>query len=153
MPYSKIVARDIMDTDPPYCLLDASVEEVGHRFVEEQLSGLLVVDEAKHLFGIITESDLIDQQRQLHLPTAVALFDMVIPMGEARFEEELARLQAMTAEDLAQRNVVSVNVATELSEIAAVMGDKNVHHLPVMDGEDVVGLICRHDVIRALVAG
>ncbi len=153
MPNSKIVARDIMDTDPPYCLLDASVEEVGHRFVEEQLSGLLVVDEAKHLFGIITESDLIDQQRQLHLPTAVALFDMVIPMGEARFEEELARLQAMTAEDLAQRNVVSVNVASELSEIAAVMGDKNVHHLPVMDGEDVVGLICRHDVIRALVAG
>ena len=153
MPNSKIVARDVMDTDPPYCLLDASVEEVGRRFVEEQLSGLLVVDEAKHLFGIITESDLIDQQRQLHLPTAVALFDMVIPMGEARFEEELARLQAMTAEDLAQRNVVSVNVASELSEIAAVMGDKNVHHLPVMDGEDVVGLICRHDVIRALVAG
>jgi len=152
MPHSKIFARDIMDTDPPYCLMDASVEDIAKRLAEENLTGMLVVDDDKRLFGLITESDLIDQQKNLHVPTAVALFDMVIPVGEARFEQELKRMQAMTAEDLAQTNVVTVCVDADLGEIAAVMADEKVHHLPVMDGESVVGMISKHDVIKALVA-
>jgi len=152
MPHSKIFARDIMDTDPPYCLMDVSVEDVAKRLAEENLTGMLVVDDDKRLFGLITESDLIDQQKNLHVPTAVALFDMVIPVGESRFEQELKRMQAMTAEDLAQTNVVTVGVDADLGEIAAVMADEKVHHLPVMDGESVVGMISKHDVIKALVA-
>jgi len=152
MPYSKIFARDIMDADPPYCLMDATVDDVAKRLADENLSGMLVVDDDKHLFGVISESDLIDQQKNLHVPTAVALFDMVIPFGEARFEKELEKLQAMTAEDLARTDVVTVSVDTGLGEVAAVMGDENVHHLPVMDGDGVVGMISKHDVIKALVA-
>lgn len=152
MPYSKILARDIMDTDPPYCLMGVSVEDVAKRLADENLTGLLVVDDDKHLFGLITESDLIDQQKNLHVPTAVALFDMVIPVGESRFEQELKRMQAMTAEDLARTNVVTIRADVDLGEIAAVMGDENVHHLPVMDGEAVVGMISKQDVIKALVA-
>ncbi len=151
MPYSKIFARDIMDADPPHCLMDTSVDDVAKRLADENLSGMLVVDDDKHLFGVITESDLIEQQKNLHVPTALALFDMVIPLGEARFEQELQKLQAMTAEDLARTDVVTVNVDANLGEIAAVMGDENVHHLPVMDGDAVVGMISKHDVIKALV--
>ncbi len=152
MPYSKILARDIMDADPAYCQLDASIDDVSKRFAEENVTGMLVVDEDKHLLGVITESDLIDQQKNLHLPTAVAIFDMVIPMGEAQFEEELLHMQAMTAEDLAQADVVSIHADVDLSEIASVMSDGNIHHLPVLDGDAVVGMICKHDVIKALVA-
>ena len=152
MPHAKIFARDIMDADPPYCLMAVSVEDIAKRLAEENLTGMLVVDDDKHLFGLITESDLIDQQKNLHVPTAVALFDMVIPVGESRFEQELKRMQAMTAEDLAQAHVVTVCVDADLGEIAAVMADEKVHHLPVMDGESVVGMISKHDVIKALVA-
>jgi len=152
MPYSKILARDIMDADPAYCQLDASIDEISKRFAEEDVTGMLVVDEDKHLLGVITESDLIDQQKNLHLPTAVAIFDMVIPMGEAQFEEELSHMQAMTAEDLARDDVVTIHADADLSEIASVMSDRNMHHLPVLDGDAVIGMICKHDVIKALVA-
>jgi len=141
-----------MDTDPPYCLMDVPVEDVGKRLADENLTGMLVVDDDKHLFGLITESDLIDQQKNLHVPTAVALFDLVIPVGESRFEQELERMQAMTAEDLAQSNVVTIRADADLGEVAAVMADENVHHLPVMDDGSVVGMISKHDVIKALVA-
>jgi len=151
MPYSHILARDIMDADPAYCLMDVPVDDVAKRLADENLSGMLVVDDDKHLYGVITESDLIDQQKNLHVPTAIALFDMVIPVGEARFEKELQTLQAMTAEDLARTDVVTVGVDADLGEIAALMGDEQAHHLPVMDGESVVGMISKHDVIKALV--
>ncbi|ATX82563.1 CBS domain-containing protein [Mariprofundus ferrinatatus] len=151
MPNSKVLARDIMNENPPYCDLDTSVDEIARRFAEEDLSGMLVVDEEKRLLGVITESDLIDQQKNLHVPTAVALFDLVIPMGEARFEDELARMQAMNAECLMNADVLTVNADTSLNEIASIMGDQKIHHLPVLDGESVVGVICKHDVIKALV--
>jgi len=151
MPLTKIVAREIMDDNPPFCTLETPIADISKRFADENISGLLVVDDDKRLLGVITEIDLIDQQRSLHVPTAVALFDMVIPMGEARFEEELARMQAMTAMDLMQKDVVTVSVDSDLGEISTIMAERHIHHLPVLDGEFVVGLIGKHDVIRALV--
>jgi len=151
MPHSKVLARDIMDRHPAYCKLDAKVSDIAKRFAEEDLTGMLVVDDDKRLLGVITESDLIDQQKNLHVPTAVALFDMVIPMGESQFEEELTRLQAISAEDLAHKDVVTIDVTADLSEIATIMGDQHAHHLPVLDGGSVVGMIRKHDVIKALV--
>ena len=151
MPYSKVFARDIMNSNPPHCHMDTSVEEIARRFADEDVGGMLVVDDDRRLLGVITASDLIDQQRNLHVPTAIALFDMVIPMGEAKFEEELAHMQAMTVGDLVQTDVVSVSVDSDLNDISSLMGDKNIHHLPVLDGDAVVGLIDKHDVIKALV--
>lgn len=152
MPYSKVLARDIMDEHPAYCHLDAQISEIAKRFAGENLTGMLVVDEEKRLLGLITETDLIDRQKNLHLPTAIALFDMIIPMGESQFEEELARQQAMTAEDLANADVVTVNADADLSEIATIMSDHHVHNLPVLDAGSVVGMIGNHDVIKALVS-
>ena len=152
MSYSKSFARDIMNESPPHCHMDTSVEEVAKRFVDEDVTGMLVVDDDKRLLGVITQSDLIDQQRNLHVPTAIALFDMVIPMGEAKFEEELAHMQAMTVGDLVQTDVVSVTGDIDLNEISSLMSDKHIHHLPVLEGDFVVGMIGKHDVIKALVA-
>lgn len=151
MPYSKIVARNIMDENPPYCDLETPVADIWYRFAKENLSGLLVVDEEKRLFGVITETDLIEQEGNLHVPTVVALFDMVIPMGESRFEEEVSNMQAVKAANLIHGQVTTVNADSSLDEIASVMIDMHVHHLPVLDGDSVVGLICKHDVIKALV--
>ncbi len=150
MPRSRIFARDIMNDAPPFCAMDTPLSEIARRFAEEGITGLLVVDDDKRLFGVITESDLIDQQRNLHLPTAMAVFDMVIPLGEARFEKELERMQAMTAEDLVQLNVKTVDADASLAEIATIMSDHAVHHLPVLENGQVVGLISKHDVIKAL---
>ena len=151
MPHSKVFARDIMNEDPPYCNLDTPIADIFSRFAKEDLSGLLVVDEEKRLFGVITETDLIEQEGNLHVPTVVALFDMVIPVGESRFEEELSNMQAMKAENLIHGQVTTVNVDNDLDEISTIMIDMHVHHLPVLDGDFVVGMICKHDVIKALV--
>ncbi|MDQ6997397.1 MAG: CBS domain-containing protein [Mariprofundus sp.] len=154
MAYSKVFARDIMNASPPHCHMDLSVEAVAKRFADEGITGMLVVDDDKRLLGVITESNLVDQQRNLHLPTAIALFDMVIPMGAAKFEQELKQMQAMTVGDLVEDDVVSVKDSADLNEVSSIMSDHRINHLPVLDesGDVVVGMICKHDVIKALVA-
>ena len=143
-------AREIMNANPPFCDVDTPIREIARRFADEALTGLLVLDEERRLMGVITEEDLIDQQRQLHMPTAIALLDMLIPMGEGRFERELERMQALKAEDLMSRDVQSVAPDADLTAIASLMSEREVHHLPVLDGDAVVGLISRHELIKAL---
>jgi CBS domain-containing protein len=145
-----LTAREIMNASPPFCDVDTPLREIARRFADESLTGLLVVDEEKRLMGVITEEDLIDQQRQLHMPTAIALLDMVIPLGEGRFERELERLQALNAGDLMSRDVRSVTPDADLPAIASLMSEQEVHHLPVLDKDTVVGLISRHELIKAL---
>jgi len=140
-----------MNTDPPHCGLGTTIQEIARRFSEEDISGMLILDDDGRLMGVVTETDLIEQQQNLHIPTAISIFDMVIPLGESRFERELERLQAMTAADLGLRLVKSVTPKTGLNEIASLMTDAKVHHLPVVEGDTVVGLISKHDVIAALV--
>lgn len=143
-------ARDIMNAKPAYCEADTPLSEVVRRLADDEVSGLLVVTEDKRLLGVVTESDLVDQQAKLHVPTAVAIFDMVIPLGEGRFEKELERMQALTAGDLMSGPAKTVDVDAGLNDIAALMNDDDVHCLPVVSGDEIEGVITRHDVIRAL---
>jgi CBS domain-containing protein len=144
-------ARDIMNNNPAYCGLDTPLSEIAQRFADESISGLLVVNDDKRLLGVITESDLIDQQARLHVPTAIAIFDMVIPLGEGRFERELERMQALSAGDLMSGGpATTVTIDAGLNDIAALMHEGDVHCLPVVDGDNIEGVITQHDVIRAL---
>lgn len=143
-------AKDIMNAEPAYCDMDAPLSEIARRFADESISGLLVVNEDKRLLGVLTESDLIDQQARLHVPTAIAVFDMVIPLGEGRFEREIDRLQALTAGDLMSAPATTVGLDAGLNDIAALMNEHDLHYLPVVDGGSIEGVITQHDVIRAL---
>jgi len=143
-------ARDIMNTDPAYCEVDTPLSEIARRFANEGISGLLVVGDDKRLLGVLTESDLIDQQARLHVPTAIAIFDMVIPLGEGRFERELERMQALTAGDLMNGPATTVGLDAGLNDIAALMNEHELHCLPVVDGDTIEGVITQHDVIRSL---
>ncbi len=145
-----LTAKDIMNPDPPHCSMDTPVNDVLSQLASTDASGLLVVDEEQRLQGVITESDLVDQQARLHVPTAIAVFDMVIPLGENRFERELARLQALTAGDLMTSPVQTVTPDTALNDIAAMMNDGDMHCLPVVGGDTIEGVITQHNVIKAL---
>jgi len=145
-----LTARDIMNAEPAYCGMDTPLSEIAGRFADEGVSGLLVVDDEQRLMGVITESDLVDQQAKLHVPTAIAVFDMVIPLGEGRFERELDRLQALTAGDLMSSPATTVAPDAGLNDVAALMNEGKVHCLPVVDGDSIAGVITQHDIIRAL---
>jgi len=144
-----LTAKDIMDTNPEHCLLDTPIDKIITRLAERNTDYILVLDEEERLQGIITESDLIDQQANLHVPTAMTIFDMVLPIGEDKFEREISRLQALTAEELMTTNLTSVSPETTLSDLASLMSEKHIHHLPIINNQSVEGILNKHDLIRA----
>jgi len=143
-------AKDIMNAKPEHCQLETPIAEIIQRFADDGLDHMLVLDDDSLLRGLITESNLIEQQASLHVPTAMMIFDMVVPLGVDKFEHEIARLQALTGEEIMQADINTVAPDAELDEIAALMSDNHAHHLPVIDKNSVVGIINNRDVIRAL---
>ncbi|MDX8408912.1 MAG: CBS domain-containing protein [Mariprofundales bacterium] len=144
-------ASDIMNPTPPHCSVDTPISQLASRFSDENISGILVVDEEQRLLGLVTESDLVDRQASLHIPTALAIFDMVIPLGEQRFEREVERLKAMTAGDLIEGLATTISPQSSLNAIATLMEDIHMHHLPVVDASNtIVGIVTKRELIRAL---
>ena len=145
-----LTAKDIMNNTPDHCLLDTSIDNIMKHFAAKDTDYILVIDEDDRLCGIITESDLVEQQANLHVPTAITIFDMILPLGVEKFESEVNRLQAITAQELMATNLTTITPDTSVTDIASLMVESKIHHLPVIEGNSVEGIIGKHDLIRAL---
>jgi predicted transcriptional regulator len=127
-----------------------TVEETGRLFMEQNISGAPVVDGDGNLFGIVTENDLISQNKRLHIPTILRLFDAYISIGTtSAVEKEIRKMSAWLVKDICTTSVITIKEDTPLEEIATLMTEKKVHLLPVLRGKKLVGLVGRHEVLKA----
>ena len=144
-------ARDIMTTEVVSVSPTASLKELAQTFVSTRYSNLPVIDEAGKLVGVISETDLVEQQKPLHIPTAITLFDWVFTFGnEKRFREEVDRVTANTVGELCRREPVTCAPDTPVNELAGLMSQHKVHMLPVVEQERLIGVVARLDLIRTM---
>lgn len=146
-----ITAKDIMTKDVITVRPETSIEELARILIENRISGAPVVDDNGNLIGIVTENDLISQNKRLHIPTVFRLFDAFIMLERPKkIEEEIKRLTATTVWDICTKNVITVNEDTPLQEIATIMSEKKVHLIPVMRDKMIAGIIGKADLIKAM---
>ncbi len=144
-------ASDIMTTEIITVKKDTGLKELAGLLYDNHINGVPVVDEHGALIGIICEADLIRKDKKLHIPTVVTLFDAVFYLeSPKKFKDELKRINATTVEDLYTKEVITVNKDMPVEEIATLMTDKKVYTIPVMDGDLLVGVIGKADLIRTL---
>lgn len=133
---------------------DTSIKELSDLFIKHKVNGFPVVDEKDQLIGIVTEKNLIEKSKNLHIPTVIALFDAVIYLESGKkFEEEVKRFNATKVEDIFTSDVVTIPPDTGLHEIASLMAEKSIHSLPVVDNKKLLGIIGKLDVIKGLAQG
>lgn len=146
-----LTAADIMTRTVHTVTVETSVEALAQIFIETGVSSLPVVDADNRVEGIVTETDLVEQNKPLHIPTVVAVFDWVIYLeSEKDFQAELQRVTARKVGEICQRDVVTCTPETPLPEIARLMSEKQVHLLPVVADDRLVGVVARLDMIRAM---
>ena len=91
-------------------------------------SGALLVMNGKEMVGIVSERDCV---RKVDLK------------GKSARDTKISEI--MTA------NVISVNCDQPLEECEALMMEKSIRHLPVYDGDELVGLLSVRDVMREMI--
>lgn len=145
-------ARDVMTTEIVTVKKETTVRELAELFTSRRIGSIPVVDDAGNLIGIVSESDLIEQDRNFHIPTVISLFDWIIYLeSEKKFEKELKRMTAQTVGDIFTMEVETVSPDTPVSDIADMMSSKKIHSLPVVEGKKMVGIVSRIDLIRTMI--
>ncbi len=146
-----LIAREIMTQDVITVGPDMPVKELAKLLVEHHISGVPVVDKEGSLIGIITEKDLIESNKNLHLPTVVTLFDAVIYLeSEKHFKEELRKMAASKVDDIMTRKVVTIGEETSIREIATIMSEQGKDLLPVVREGKLIGIVGKADIVRSM---
>lgn len=147
-----LTARDIMSREVITVTEESTVQELARILSTNQISGVPVLNDKARLVGVVTESDLIFQNKKVHIPTVITILDSVFYLENPdKMGEEMKKMAGSKVKDILTRSPVTVTEETTLDEIATIMAEKNVHTLPVMNKETLVGVIGKKDIIRTLI--
>jgi CBS domain-containing protein len=142
----EIMTKNVITVTP-----DLAVDKLAALFWQNNISGAPVVDAEGRVVAVVTESDLIDQAKKIHIPTMISFWDSVIMLGSAeKLEKEIGKWTGTTVSDVCSKKVITVDEDTSIEEIATIMSEKNIHTIPVLAGNELVGIVGKNDIIRTL---
>ena len=148
-----ITAKDIMTTDVITISPDTEIAQAAKLLLENRINGVPVVNEAGELVGILCQSDLIIQQKNIPIPSLFTLLDGFISLSSSKkLDREVEKIAAAKAADAMTADPVSVSPDTEIEKIAALMVEKSYHTLPVVDAGKLIGIVGKEDVLKTLIA-
>ena len=106
------------------------------------------------MFGIVTESDLIMQDVKVHFPTYLHLLDGFIYLESfSRFEAELKKAVAATLADVMSTPVVTAGPDADAETLATLMVEKHVSRVPILEGDRLIGIVSKGDIVRSIGRG
>jgi len=149
-----LTAKDIMTVKVITVTPDTPVKTLADILWKHRISGAPVLDENGDLIGVVTENDLIDQTKKLHIPSMISILDSVIFLeSQDKMKNEINKMAGTVVRDICSKKLVSVEESMPLDEIATIMAEKKVHTLPVVAAGKLVGVIGKSDIIRTLAGG
>lgn len=149
-----LTAADIMQPNVITIKENASVEDLAKLLARKKIGGVPVVDDQNRIVGIVTESDLVAVDADIHFPHYIELLGNIIYLESVKkYEERLQKAAAVQVGEMMTRKVITVQKDAPLNEIATVMTDHRINRLPVVEGDILVGIITRADVVRAMAKG
>jgi CBS-domain-containing membrane protein len=147
-----LTAGDVMTRDVKTVKKETTIRELAELFNRHRISSAPVVDDNGEMIGIVTETDLIEQDKNLHIPTVISLFDWVIYLeSDKKFEKELKKMTGQTVGEIYTEEFVKVTPATPVSDVADILSSRKMNAIPVLDGNRIVGIVARIDLIRTMI--
>lgn len=147
-----IKAKDIMTHDVITVTPETEVTVIAKLLLDKYFNGVPVVDERGNLLGIVCQSDLIAEQKKLPIPSVFTILDTFIPIyPPGKTTKEVQKITAIKASQTMTRDLVTVGPETGLDEIASIMVNKSIHTIPVVEGNRLVGIIGKRDILKTLV--
>ncbi len=134
----EVTAADIMSKFPVTIKEDMSLSAAAELMMRFKISGMPVTSLSGQLTGIITVTDLF----------------RVMGQREAKIASEGAPAAGdFGIAKVMSRNVETIKRKTTLNEMIGLMFEKNIHTLPVVEDDELVGIVGRRDVLNAYYRG
>ena len=141
-------AKDAMTSPVISVEPDASIWQAVRIMLQRRISGLPVIDKQGRLVGMVSEGDFLrraetgTQRRRPHW--------LEFLMGPGRLADEYIRSHGRKIQDIMTPDPVTVTEETPLDEVVHTMEQRRIKRLPVVRGNEVVGIVSRANLLHAL---
>lgn len=144
-----MTAKDIMTVEVVSIPETATVGTAARLMHETGHGGLPVVDEAGNLLGIVDRLTLL----HLVLPKyAEDIGDLAfLPSDFKPFESRLEEIRRLPVREVMQPCEVYAAEETPVVELAALMLLRREHHIPILRGKRLVGIVGQGDIVDEIV--
>jgi CBS domain-containing protein len=140
--------KDVMTSPVVSIEPESSVLEAIRIMLQRHISGLPVVDKERHLVGILTEGDFLRRAETGTQRRRPRWLEYLI--GPGRLADEYTRSHGRKVEEIMTPSPLTVTEETELDEVVRLMEKRRIKRLPVVRGNDVVGIVSRANLVHAL---
>ena len=141
-------AKDVMTHCVVTITPEATVVDAIGRMLSHQVSGMPVVDAKGRLVGVVSEGDFV-RRAELHTEAPRQRW-LELLLGSAAGADDYARSHGRTVADVMSTDVASVGPESPLAHVVALMDERDVKRVPVVDGGRLVGIVSRADLMVAL---
>ncbi len=124
-PFKKRLS-EIMSTPVETCAPQACVRDIARRMAQRGIGAVLVCNEREHLVGIVTERDLVSKV----------------------LARESADCHTSTAREVMTPNPYTMAPDTFMYEATAFMMGHKIKHMPVLDRDEIVGIVTLRDLMK-----
>jgi len=141
MKVEEIMTREVLTIGP-----EADVRDVARVFVENGISGLPVCGAQREVLGVVSEGDILFKE---HGPVASGSVFVSRLRGAA--DKEAKKARARTVHDAMTAPAITVSPQCSVARAARLMSEYGINRLPVVRGDELVGIVTRTDLVRAFV--
>jgi CBS domain-containing protein len=140
--------KDVMTSPVVSVEPESPVSEAVRIMLQRHISGLPVIDKERRLVGIVTEGDFLRRAEtgtQRQRPRWLEFL-----LGPGRLAEEYTRAHGRKVVDIMTLDAVTVTEDEALDAVVGLMEKRHIKRVPVMRGNEVVGIVSRANLVYAL---
>jgi CBS domain-containing protein len=141
-------AKDLMTQPVISVAADAPVLEAVRIMLQKKISGLPVLDASGQLAGIVTEGDFlrrIETGTLRRRPRWIEFF-----VGQGRLADEYVQASGRRVGEIMTPDVHTVAEDSSLEDVVRLMERHGIKRVPVVRGQELVGIVTRENIMRAL---
>ncbi len=131
-----MIIADRMRKNPITATPDMSISEASSKMKAEKIHRMPVLDEYKHLVGVISEKDIL-----LAAPS---------PASTLSAYEINYLLSRLKVKNIMSRNPLTITKDTTIEEAVKLMAENDLSCLPVMEGGYLVGIVSKSNLLKIL---
>lgn len=141
---------DLMTKDVITITKDTNLNEIIKIMKEKSIGKLPVIDDAK-VVGVVTRDDLLIKNEKAPMPPVIALNDLFLAFTNNKiFREKYEKFIAFEASGFMRKDFLKVNKETSIEEVITDILEKNYEFALVFEGEKLVGILTKSDLINSL---
>jgi CBS domain-containing protein len=141
-------AHQIMTRHVITVATNAPIVEAANSMLQNHISGLPVVDDAGKLVGIVSQGDFI---RRAEIGTQRKRGRWLkLLLGPGKVASDFVHERGRKVGEIMTLDPCTVTEDATLEDVVRLMEQNNVKRLPVMRGDQLVGIVTRSNILQAV---